>query len=83
MPRTVSAPSARQVFLERMQDSMLETDGGGRSGLVLEEAGGILPFVTKCSALMGRFEALGRGVWAAGVLPPRPATHENRSSVSE
>ena len=45
--------------------------------------GGFWVSVTKCSALLGRFDALGHGVWPAWVLPPRPATQENRSSVSE
>ena len=32
--------------LERMQDSMLETEGGDRGGLLLEEAGG--PILRVC-----------------------------------
>ena len=69
-----------------MQDSMLESDGGGRGGLVLEEAGGIRGFcvsVTKCGRMADRFEDVGHGFLAAGVLPPPPPGQENRSSVSE
>ena len=68
-----------------MQDSMLESDGGGRGGLVLEEAGGgrFWDLVPQCSAVMSRFDALAHRVWAASVLPTCHKSQENRSTVSE
>ena len=65
-----------------MQDSMLESEGGGRVGL----AGAKVKdwdLVTQCSAVMGGFQALAHGLWAASVLPPYHKSQENRATVSE